>query len=86
MTGTPAADVLAIGGGFAGVTAARALSAAGYFVHLVEARDRLCPTSTVREAAGDNRCANGAISTASCTTSRHQSMGSHHMGRRCGDS
>ena len=34
-------DVIVIGGGFAGVTAARELSVAGKAVELLEARDRL---------------------------------------------
>lgn len=36
-----ATDVVVVGGGFAGVTAARELSAAGVDVTLLEARDRL---------------------------------------------
>ena len=41
MTGSSDWDAIVVGGGFAGVTAARELDASGHRTLLLEARDRL---------------------------------------------
>ena len=48
-------DVVVVGGGFAGVTAARDLGKAGYSVILLEARDRLGGRTYYREFAGTDQ-------------------------------
>ena len=47
------ADVIVIGGGLAGLTAARELRARGYQCLLVEARDRLGGRAYTAEFAGE---------------------------------